>query len=185
MILKKKGFELLKSRQTIQSVGQLNGILGYDIDKLLEVFFGSFELGNEGFLNANRFFEGFKMPITFVEYKNVEINLNIRLSHFYSFKDLVAWWSENVMHDEIYQKHNLLPIAYTEINLDHVYTNPKDGCIFYFVNSQKVKLSSNIFEFCLGLIETKIIDEDFKNKSVYRNWNEDFWRIREENVSTS
>lgn len=174
------GLELLKSSSTLLSSTQLNKILGYDIDKSLEVFLSCYQLGQNGFLNAYRSFDGFRMPITFVEYKNSEIDLELRLSHFYNLHDLIDRWKENIKHDDVYQEYTLLPIAYTEVNLDHVFANPKDGGIFYFVNNQKMKLASNIFEFCLGLVETEILDEDFNNKTVYRNWSEDFWRTKED-----
>ena len=45
-----------------------------------------------------------------------------------------------------------------------------------------MKVAENIFEFIKGFVHTSdslILREEYSQSQLYKNWDEDFWRIRE------
>jgi len=150
------GLNLLKASLTKDNYDDLSIILGYEIDSCLKLFYSSYELGKDGFLNAYRSFDQIRIPINFVEFRDEDLGILLRLSHFYNRSDISRRWREDIQYNDVYKKYNLLPIAYTEISLEQIYTNPKDGGeVFIFRNNERISLSDNIFEFCSKLTETE------------------------------
>ena len=173
----KKGFNLFKSNCEIVSTEGLESVPEIEIPPEFLLFVSMFKLGTNEFLNAKRNFEGFIMPITNVEYSNVRLNHNLCLSHFYELSELEERWLEDVVHSVLYHEHGLLPVAYNEANLDHIYINVRgEGGIFYADADGVVELEESIFDFCKKIFETEILDEDFKKKNVYKVWGDNYWQ---------
>ena len=182
----KKGIELFKSEiYTGKKTTEFEKTVGLKLPVLFKYFCEMFELGQECFLNAKRSFDDILLPITSVNYVDLKENINLRISHFYELKELQSRWKEDIEFSEWFKTRNLLPIAYEEINLGQIFISLSQndfGNIWYiggYENDKPIYLSKNIFEFASKLVETEINDEDFKNKQVYKNWGEDFWRVKE------
>lgn len=183
----KTGLELLKSKiYTGNRTAGFEQVLGINLPELFKFYCEMYELGQECFQNAKRSFDDILLPITSVEYVDQNLNIHLRISHFYDLQELQSRWKEDIQFSDWYKTRSLLPIAYEEVNLGQIFISLSQndiGRIWYigaYENDKPIYLTSNIFEFVSKLFETEINDEDFKNKQVYKNWGEDFWRVRKE-----
>jgi len=175
--MKKEGFSLFKSNNETIMTEALESIPELEIPHAFLTFLSMFQLGITGFSNAKRDFEGFSMSITNIEYSNSKLSQNLRLSHFYDVSELEERWIEDVTYSTLYHVHGLLPIAYNEANLDHVYIDVKgNGEIYYLDGNGRIELETSILKFCAKIFETEISDEDFKGKKVYRVWGDQYWQ---------
>jgi len=176
----KRGLELLKQKRQTNKLNKLKALEEeFDLPEIFNIFLNTFELGQNGFLNAKRLFEEILLPITSVEYRSKLLDANLRISHFYGVEKLYEKWNDELEFSQCEVQDMLFPIAYTEIELDHILIKlDETGSIWYSDNEPK-SLATNVFDFCINLFETEINDNDYVGSNVYKNLGEDFWRIKE------
>lgn len=180
--MKKKGLELFEGSNGSERKRLTEPFEGLVVPSLFLLFISIYKLGVEGFLNAKRDFEGYSMSLTNIIYKNDLLSQDLCISHFYNFLEIETRWAEDIKYSSLYHEHNLLPIAYNEANLDHVYIEIKgEGGVFYIENEKIIKLEDDIFDFCKNIVESDILDEDYKGQVIYKVWGDRHWYFKSQN----
>ncbi|MFZ1525141.1 MAG: hypothetical protein WAT22_10030 [Saprospiraceae bacterium] len=160
--------------------------LPYEIPPLYKLFINIFEVGSntyfaENFIDNENKVDGFNL--FYLKYEEA----NLQILNFYNEKDLLEDFDSYLKDEEIFHDFKLVRIG------NHLFgggiylgCDPLlnfDQIFIYFWNDQKLnRYSNNIFEF-ISMINSEIdeyqINEIIKNSSnLYKNWNEDFWRIK-------
>lgn len=181
-----QGFDFFRTNTNNQEY-ELSSIL--NLPKLFKLFVSVFEVGSnclktDTVLDEDEEYE----TIGSIRIKLFDHADSIYLNDFIDSKVILEQW--DISKNEIeWEKHELLRIALLgqagfgglylgcgQDNLDEIWCYNIDSDI------QFIKLSDNIFEFVKQLEFSK----DFSNidekeyGSLYKNWNEDFWRIKQE-----
>lgn len=197
------GFKLLNTRSLENSFNSLEfeKEIGYSLPPLYKVFLETFYIGSvrpNGKYDDGLQCEEFYSEI-FTNYYNLYYVDNLLYNHapiLYKPNEIIDVLNEFSDDIEIFYEHGILdsipigfgnsvgsPILFVGINdynLDKVYVVRTD--------SRKGKwtlLANNIFEFIRGFEVVEYTEEECKKYQftydrLYKNWGEDFWRVREE-----
>ncbi|WP_028665109.1 SMI1/KNR4 family protein [Runella zeae] len=81
--------------------------------------------------------------------------------------------------------HFILMVGIGTNNLEKIYVESPDES--FQEGERFTLLANNIFEFIRGFeyVEREKLSDDIKYNQLYRNWGEDFWRVREEGQDSS
>ena len=152
---------------------------GYKFPPIYQIFLKNFDLG----INAN-FTPTLETGDTFGNFYLFNISAEysgVCITNFFSLKELFD--------DNDYSKNNEILINYNLIRIGTVSIgggvcigtgNENLDKIYLYIGDEKkiVHLSNDIFNF-LKTLRFEIDDfNDFDKNSLYKNWNEDFWRIK-------
>ena len=180
----KRGFELLRTRPINEDldIEALEESYSIKLPPLYRIFVETFVLG-EDLIQSDRYISsnGSKFHASYFVY---EVDLEVMFGGFndlnkvLSLKDEVEEWSSN----------GYLPIGYCGFNggiLLGTNGEDKDKIILHDFDGEVEfrPIANNIFKFVRGLV-LKPIDEihlkdNAKFDQLYKNWGEEFWRIRE------
>lgn len=178
-------FELLRARPLNDSVDieSLEKQAGIVLPPIYKFFVQSFYLGEKQIYREQYYNEFYKDYFDCSSYIYTS-NEDVGFSHIIEIENSFNVWNSNGLGDICYEK-KLFPIisgnfsSYVGLEKDF-----EDKIIMLkpgFKNSEII-LSDNIFEFVRG-IEILELKEDFmmdiKYSQLYKNWGEDFWRVRE------
>jgi len=186
----KHGFELLKTRDLSNplDVGILEKKYHISVPPLLRLFCETFVINGEEDIDIYN--EMYLPPSTELnKLRNCTMyeympNEEVMFSHFVSLEFALS----NMGNDDAWVENQHIPIGVSGFNggivigtklheQDYVILEDPDGLVQY------TKIADNIFEFVRGLTqipsdedELEIFDTTFAQ--LYRNWGEDFWRVR-------
>ncbi len=182
----KKGFRLLKTKEKVNI--KYYKYVPKDYQQL-QLFF---ELGEGSFLNDNikkKEIDDFYLPLNNVVYSSEEIELFIE--YLFSIEQINAMLEAGEKEEDYFKIDKLLKIAnlsYPEGG--HLYISIDEGSegkiyiesFLLYDSKQKYKLiETDIFSFInnISLIENSYQMNNYSKDQLYRNWDEDFWRVRE------
>lgn len=178
----KKGFELLMTRNwndriNIEEIQIKNNI---QLPPIFKLFIETFELDYEKIERDKLIKEGEKFPYYLSDFI-YEPDKNINFAGFNSIETIIKIKED----DEDWVKNKYLPIGYCSFNggllvgtigenIDKIILHDYEREPYFRV------IANDIFEFVKGLVllPHKWYIEKFGITNIYKNWGEDFWRIR-------
>jgi hypothetical protein len=181
MNLKKTGFDLLKARGAEDNldIDAMEKQYGLQLPPLYRLFAQTYHLGETKLFRPEYWDEQKKRLFPLMGYI-FEKNHEAGFSYFISLEEAFANWKAE--DDKEYfpiagGNYAGIYVALTPPEVDKVIL---DTCL----SNRYIVLADNVFEFVRN-IEVKLIDReylytDFSTEQLYKNWGEDFWRIREE-----
>ena len=177
----KKGLELLFSRSLNSNIDveALEAIHNITLPPLYKIFIKSFIIGDNNILCEKTILDSaYKNAFTYFIY---EPNPDIIFSGFNEIEKALG-----IRHlDDTWMEKKYLPIGYCGFNggvLLGTTESDKDKIIIEMVDLEPrfSILAENIFEFVRGLVLVSNSKVDIDKTKLYKNWGEDFWRIRED-----
>jgi hypothetical protein len=183
----KRGFELLKTRSLNEKIDfkSLEAKYGINIPPLYRMFLNMFYIGEDSiyfdkyysdeykdfFPCSDFFYEPDRDKVMFTGFLSIENSLEIRSTAYEG--------------DEVFSK-GLIPIGHTASNSAiHIGTQGEevDKIIFDSDSPGRFEnLGINIFEFMQHIVLKPLPREDIIGRvdqsQLYRNWNEEFWRVK-------
>lgn len=181
----RRGFELLTTRQIKGSIdiGKIEAEYSVKLPPLYRIFVETFVLG-EDLIKSDKYISS-NGSLFHASYFIYEINKEVMFGGFNDLDKTLSLKDE----DEKWSSNGYLPIGYCGFNggivlgtegdkADKVILHDFDG------EMEFTHLANNIFEFVRGLV-LEPVDEnhlkgDVKFEQLYRNWGENFWRVREQ-----
>jgi hypothetical protein len=179
----KRGFQLFKTRNTQDSINieLLEDKFKIKIPPLYKLFIKTFHVGNipletDKLIINKQVFDGNcvitefeRNNIMFVDFISIEQSLSIRKEMFDE--------------DDAINIEGYIPIIRTASNaIIHIGSKglEADKLILDSDHPERFKiLGVNIFEFVQTLVLEEIKYNSFNHSNLYKNWEEDFWRLRE------
>lgn len=182
----KRGFELLETRLPEDQLDVEFFEKKYNIvlPPLYKVFMQTFvvktnEIKGEKLLNkdetysyvAQSMYKGIEGTESFTSFNELDLVLSI--------KDEIEEWSTNkyLPIADAFDGHGAILVGTQESNQDQIILHDND----YLAsgNHQFIKIADNIFEFTRSLyLEYEFFAEDVDHTKLYRNWGEEFWRLK-------
>jgi hypothetical protein len=177
-----KGLELLKK-------AEVGGDVDLALPALYSLFVKHFELGREGLKKQEFKFGGDAVQLTDVTYYgNREYSNSV--SHFLALPELAIEFGRFNLNVDEYHRQGFVKIGLFDIN-DSIILGLAEGCKdeIWKLNGDwggempyMEKIASDIFEFvssCQGtIIQMNLVVRGIKEDQLYKNWGEDFWRVR-------
>jgi hypothetical protein len=189
------GFQLIKTRQLSDRVRilEIENQLGFSLPPLYKLFIENFEIGknsfvNDVFLNTKRN-ENYLLNAPLYEPLKDNEKWFLSISYFDDINKVVNDWKSYLCYEKEWLEYRFLRIAdigqggglfvsTKDEYLDEIYQVVWDWEEPYF------KVADNIFELVKGFVMpdlTGIIADNYQTSQLYKNYGEDFWRVREEN----
>jgi len=192
----KRGFELVKTRKLINKIDflEIESKLGYSLPPLYKLFIQNFETGknsfvNDLFLNPKRN-ENYILNAPLYEPLKDNEKWFLSISYFDDINKVVNDWGSYLCNEKEWDDFKFLRIA--DIGQGgglFVSTRKEDLDVIYQVvwdwDEPYFKVADNIFELIKGFVLTDVsgdIADDYNTSQLYKNYGEDFWRVREENI---
>jgi hypothetical protein len=192
----RQGFELIKTREisNIKQIIEIENQLGFDLPPIYKFFIEYFETGkgsfsNDFFLNPKR---SEKYILNAPLYEPLKDNKKwfLSVSYFDDIDKVANDWKSYLCHEKEWTEFKFLRIA--EIGQGgglFVSTRKEDLDVVYQVvwdwEEPYFKVAGNIFELVKGFIMPNIngvIADNYNTSQLYKNYGEDFWRVRDESV---
>ncbi|MCU0338138.1 MAG: hypothetical protein MUF12_09820 [Sediminibacterium sp.] len=198
------GFKLLNTRSLNDPFNsqEFEEMIGFSLPPLYKAFLETFYMGSirpngkydDGLQKEEFYSETFKNFYSLYYVNNV---IYSSAPLFYKPEESISVFKEFIDDAELFFEHGIFdafpigfgnsvggPILFVgikEYNLDKIYvarTDSRKGVWTFLAN--------NIFEFIRGFEIVEYTEEECKKygftyDKLYRNWGEDFWRVREEN----
>lgn len=178
-------FNILRVKDSINNIENKIS-LPYELPPLYKMFLTIFDIESSQFFSENFIYENSQIDGFNLFYLKLK-EFNLQIHHFYNQKDLADDFDAYLIDDEIYYNLKLVRIGMHELgggimlgcdpksNFDEIF-------IYFWDDLQLIRCASNIFEF-ISLIHSEIdqyqIESTIKSTSnLYKNWGEDFWRIK-------
>ncbi len=191
-----RGFELLETRKFGESlnVEEVEKQFGFTLPPFYRLFIETFETGtkslkSECFFNPKR---NEKYILTAPLFEPLKDNEKwfLSISSFFSIQEIFNDWNSYLKNEKEWDEFKFLRIS--DIGQGgglFVSTRPVDVDVIYQVvwdwEEPYFKVADNIFEFIKGFTlppATNPLPENYETSQLYKNYGEDFWRVREENV---
>lgn len=184
----KRGFELLRTRPLNEKVlfSELESKYGVQLPPVFKKFSEIFDVSEVNIhvkyvYNENQ--TQYCGGVVYFPENYDKDNDDIMFHNFHSLESTISGFED----DDDWEEAGLLPIAmcgHGGAVLLGTRDEDKD-CIFIQTMTQEVyKISSNIFDFIRDLVMIAVSEEDLYNgikfRQLYQNWDEDFWRVRNE-----
>lgn len=156
--------------------------LGFNLPPLYKEFVKTFKIGENAILKNEYSIEGNLSYCSSYEYVP---NLDFNFEYFMTLSQSFDYW-DDVEESDVQKQQLLYPIgvngSYDGINVGIGDENLDK--IFWVNEDEVVLIANSIFDFIKGIkIWTVEQDEDLKGSipfdKLYKNWGEDFWRIKE------
>ncbi len=190
----KRGFELLRKKTTTFNIAELEQQYNITLPPLFKLFLNYFDICGNYVLFDGVWLEDKK---TIVGYSDV---LFKPLLYPIEYGITPAPYAESVPQLLEYFHNDRYETEWVEYGMHRIFTIPfgaifvgtragEEDAIFRVLwemgDGLPEKIANNIFEFIDGLEELPMYEEFFKIygfqlNQLYKNWGEDFWRIREE-----
>lgn len=186
--MEKIGFEILRTRNEDNNFSEKHTEI---LPPLYKLFSNLFELGDDQF-NYDKYFLEEKNKLFHCQvlyyYPRGKDENNITFTHFDTIETVINNWDEKQGYTDIDISQGLLRIGGIALgggifigkepsNLDQVFVHIWDS------DQGIEKLEDNVFEFVkkLRLVpDNESLTGNIKHSQLYKNWNEDFWRIKEQ-----
>lgn len=181
----KRGFELLQTRQVKDNIdiGKIEADYSIKLPPLYRIFVETFVLGDD-LIKSDKYItsDGSHFHASYFVY---EINKEVMFGGFndldktLSLKDEIESWSSN----------GYLPIGYCGFNggiILGIQGDKADKIILHDFDSETefIPIADNVFEFVRGLVLVPIDENQLKGNAkfdqLYKNWGENFWRVRDD-----
>jgi hypothetical protein len=179
----KKGFELLKKKTTIYDVAKLEQEYGILLPPIFKLFFNYFDICEYFSPPFNEVMGStHKIATSYVAFKLDKEEILME-SYADSVPQLFQQWHYDRF--ESWSKMGFLQFLVTGGGGICVSTRTEDKDAIFTVTEIGVrKIANNIFEFVDGLEQIKLSEESLRLAGIqlsklYKNWGEDFWRVRE------
>lgn len=185
------GFCILRKNKKNKKVdlAALESMMGIELPVLYKTFCSCFELGDSNldwqeYLNPK---SGYLNPSGSIKYEPMENKRELFFHGLFNLEELKQDWRTYSKSSKEYQEFGLLRIGDIGVGggLFLGVSSDKTDKIFRVVwdwNENFELLANNIFEFIRDLIfvEDGANMEAYKYSQLYKNWGEDFWRVRED-----
>ena len=196
MIIMKRGFELIKTRQFSDKVKitEIENQLGFTLPPLYRFFIDHFETGSKNSFKCEMYYDNnlkeyyYATGVVFEPLKDNE-KWFLSVSNFDDIYKVANDWKSFLCHEKEWIKFKFLKIA--DIGQGgglFVSTRKEDFDVIYQVvwdwEEPYFKVADNIFELMRGFVEyiPETLQTGVKKTQLYKKYGEDFWRIREENM---
>lgn len=185
----KRGFELLKTRPVNEEINLeiLERKYGVKLPPKYTFFVNTFEVGKSNNDIAYETINNVKQYCAGVSYFSDNISdEEVMFANFQTVESTIS----NYDADDDWLENGYLPIG-TCGHGGSILLGTKgttSDCVFLEDNTQEViKLNENIFDFVRSLVLLSIpqeeLIENIKYNQLYKNWGEDFWRIKKDENS--
>lgn len=192
----RKGFELIRTRGLSDKIKitEIENQLGFTLPPKYRLFIEHFETGkgsfiNDVYLNPKRN-ENYILNAPLYEPLNDNEKWFLSVSNFDNIDKVANDWKSYLCHEKEWIEFKFLRIAdigqggglfvsTRNEDLDAIYQVVWDWEEPYF------KVVDNIFELVKGFIMPDIngaIQDNYNTSQLYKNYGDDFWRVREENI---
>lgn len=192
----KQGLSLLRQREVNSISSELHSIMQIeDIPPIFKLFISTYNLGYEMLLTErvkrnNLELEFFTKVILFENYliNNEEYNATIDL--VFNIPDLIIEYNKFINIEDNWHKEGLMKVGllfHGDVLLVGISQEKKDEIWRYgngLLQTTFCKLDNNIFSL-FSRLKQDIDGEQLeylnvKEPNLYKNWGEDFWRVRED-----
>ncbi len=190
-----KGFQLLRQKAENENydIKALENEYNIILPPQFRFFVSYFYVSNDCFIIDKFYHPIYKILYPFVEIQFCPLvysqNRPISITGFEDIESLFKEWAFSI-HEVEWKEYSLLRITNisTGGNLFLGTVGDMTDCIYRVDwasgNRESEKIANNILEFILGLesleMPTEImITRGVKYSQLYKNWGEDFWRVRE------
>lgn len=186
------GINLFLSRSSeLKGVREFENYFGYDLPPIYKIFQSQFNVGRDSLKKVEVYIENAERKFNIAELSySGEYSSFIGLYNLLSLEESISSMKNSYSpEDEINRmgyamigeciSNISLLLGLKNENRDQIYL--EDTNIFPS-GDRIVFVSNNIFEFvqCLSLVEKENVGYGIKDYSfLYKNWGEDFWRVRE------
>lgn len=194
--MKKTLLELLKVREINNPIDFAN--YRFDIPPIFKIFLETYEIPKDGMIEEIQVFNPLSNSLRSFGTYDCVAKVYTGFAYFLKIEDAVSILDKVYAKKDIIFEMNLMPIAsglgqdiillgIGKDNADKIFleTNLPDDLP---IEERLIFLCDNIFELFRGLVwspEERYIERTFKTTDkLYRNWNEDFWRVREDKEGT-
>lgn len=192
----RKGFQLIRTRELSDKIKitEIEHQLGFTLPPIYKFFIEHFKTGKGSFVND--FFLNPKLNENYIFnaplYEPLKDNEKwfLSVSYFDDIDKVANDWKSYLCHEREWSEFKFLRIA--DIGQGgglFVSTRREDLDVIYQVvwdwEEPYFKVADNIFELVKGFVlpEIKgIIADNYDTSQLYKNYGEDFWRVREENI---
>ncbi|MFC3812135.1 SMI1/KNR4 family protein [Lacihabitans lacunae] len=192
----RKGFELIRTRELTDKINitETEKQLGFSLPPLYKFYIEHFKTGkgsffNDFFLNSKR---NEKYLLNTPLYEPLKDNEKwfLSISYFDDIDKVANDWKSYLCHEKEWSKFKFLRIA--DIGQGgglFVSTKNEDLDVIYQVvwdwEEPYFKVADNIFELVKSFVLPDIkgiLADNYHASKLYKNYEEDFWRVREENI---
>jgi hypothetical protein len=181
---------ILKYRDSHENVNIHELQIKYSImlPPIYKVFAETFCLGEANVIRETYFSKKLNDYFDCKSYNFLFNNENIGFSHFIEIENAFEVYASGGLSDLMYEQ-KYFPIASSDGNGLYVGTmgSDTDKILWDGADGNLPKIiSNNIFEF-IRCIDIEDVKEEFlygnvKHSQLYKNYGEDFWRVRDENI---
>lgn len=192
----KNGFQLLRTKRNDKTtnIDELEEKLGCTFPSKYRLFVETFDFGMDIFSGAIKYMceylyliENNKELITMPQYYD---NTTFSFAGFFDFKysvDIYEKSQKKRYSNDLFFRYNLFPIGTTDYQA-HLCVGMSEKVLDQIIvaehESGEIKFVSNdIFTFVRGIrsvaLENRLKYLNINTSQLYKNWNEDFWRVRE------
>lgn len=191
----KRGFQLIKTRQLSDklNIAEIENQLGFSLPPLYKFFNENFETGKSSFMNEYFFNpkrnENYILNAPLYEPLKDSEKWFLSISYFDDLNQVFNSWKSYLRYEKEWLEYKFLKIG--DIGQGgglFVSTRPEDLDVIYQVvwdwEEPYFKVADNIFELIRGFVLPDIsgvLTDNYNVSQLYRNYGEDFWRIREDN----
>jgi len=183
----KKGYEILKAREDEIDLNKIE----VPFPELYKLFSKLYELGEDGF-RFDKFYRESKdkyyhTQVFYYEPRGKE-ETNITFTNFDKLEVISTNWKQKLGYTEEEINLGLIRIGGIALggglfvgtgkNADNIYLNIWDS------EEGLVKLEDDIFSFAKNLVlePDEVLPGNVKHEQLYKNWNENFWRVKDDVV---
>jgi len=187
------GFRLFKTRKVEEQINLkvIEAQFGFSLPPLYKLFVSTFHLGKnsfkqESFLNPKQNdYYNFQAPLYYPLKDNEKWFLSV--SYFDSIEQICRDWESYMRNEKEWTDFGFLRIAgIGQGGGLFVGTRSENADVIYEVvwdwEEPYYKVADNIFELIKGFTYTdsdKLLADGYSRSQLYKNWGEDFWRVRE------
>lgn len=192
----RKGFELIRTRELSNRIKttEIEDKLGFSLPPLYKFFIELFEIGSKSPFKCDMYYDNNlkeQYYATGVIYEPLKDNEKwfLSVSYFDDVDKVVNDWKSYLCHEREWSEFKFLRIAgIGQGGGLFVSTRSEDLDVIYQVvwdwEEPYFKVADNIFEFMKGFVEymPETLQTGIKKSQLYKNYGEDFWRVREEYI---
>ncbi len=198
-----KSYELLKNLKSkieidFDSFEKENNLI---VECSFKRFVRNIQLGNDNYYDPNfNISKVYNDDSDFIQSIGSVINFDDKrlikelvFDRFIENSKLLSVWNESIRSDMLFSEFRLLPIGFLyfpyNTRLFISFETDSIGSIFLDFNEELrikhdikvLKINNNIWDFIENLEEILNFEliEKLETKNLYKNWGEDFWRVRE------
>ena len=183
-----QGLELFKSKSKDSNYEELKKIFDFSSIPLFKLFISSFELGVSN-LKRHQFLDtkfNNVVPCSSVLIQSERISGEYFFSGFFNENELMNDWESYSIDSHEFLEYGLIRIGDIGIG-GGIFIGTKDEKKdkIYLVNwgedEDYTLLADNIFEFARSLVvvlDKSNMESGIEYSQLYKNWGEDFWRVK-------